>query len=281
MKTLLKIVLLLFLPFLSIAQIVPIDSLKNVFTNSGNDSVSYRACKFIYDYYEETNRDSAFLYAEKALILAQKNKKKLAEIHSLDNKAYQLIGLGRYAESLQYLLEAFRKVEAPGIENEKTWILFSSNPSFFTGNNKLLMLAYTHHIFGILMWQTDNNEQSIVHFGQARKISSGIGHEIREMMADMNLGRGYATINQLDTALQLEKEAEQLAFKTNFKKYLGQVYYLIAGIYQKKNDTITEKRYYHLAIQTSKDQNNLSSLSGSYFALAKYFLSVSVSFFFW
>ena len=273
MKIFFKILLFFLLPALAFSQTANIDSLKNTLANAASDSARYRACKFIYDFYEETNRDSAFQYAEKTLLLAQKNKKKLAEIHSLNNKAYQLIGMGRYAESLQYLLEAFRKLEAPGIESEKTWILFSSNPSFFTGNNKLLMLAYTHHIFGILMWQTDNNEQSVVHFGQARKISSGIGHEIRQMMADMNLGRGYATINQLDTALQLEKEAEQLAFKTNFKKYLGQVYYLIAGIYQKKNDTLTEKKYYHLAIQTSKDQNNLSSLSGSYFALAKYFLS--------
>ena len=132
MKIVSKIILFLFLPVLSIAQIAPIDSLKNILENSRNDSVSYRACKFIYDYYEETNRDSAFYYAEKALLLAQKNKKGLAEIQSLDNQAYQLIGLGRYAEALQYLLDAFKKVEEPGLENEKTWIMFAANPSSFT-----------------------------------------------------------------------------------------------------------------------------------------------------
>jgi hypothetical protein len=63
---------------------------------------------------------------KKALLLAQKNNKKLAEIHSLDNKAYQLVGLGRYAEALQYLLEAFKIAEDPSIEKEKTWILFAS-----------------------------------------------------------------------------------------------------------------------------------------------------------
>jgi len=273
MKILLKIILLIGLPASSIAQGATIDSLKNILANSKDDSISYRACKFIYDHYEETNRDSAFHYAEKALLLAQKNNKKLAEIHSLDNKAYQLVGLGRYAEALQYLLEAFKIAEDPSIEKEKTWILFASSPSYFTGNNRLLMLAYTHHIFGILMWQTDNNEQSIIHFGEARKISSEIHHSIRQLMANMNLGRSYLFNDQFDSALVCEKEAEHLAIQTGFKKYLGQIYSITANIYEKKNDKLQAKQYYLNAINTSKEQNNLSSLSFSYYGFTKFYLA--------
>jgi two-component system NtrC family sensor kinase len=273
MKILLKIILLIGLPVSSIAQGATIDSLKNILANSKSDSISYRACKFIYDHYEETNRDSAFHYAKNALLLAQKNNKKLAEIHSLDNKAYQLVGLGRYAEALQYLLEAFKIAEDRSIEKEKTWILFASNPSYFTGNNRLLMLAYTHHIFGILMWQTDNNEQSIIHFGEARKISSEIHHSIRQLMANMNLGRSYLFNDQFDSALVCEKEAERLAIQTGFKKYLGQVYSITANIYEKKNDKLQAKQYYLNAIKTSKEQNNLSSLSFSYYGFTKFYLS--------
>ncbi len=251
-----------------------LDSLKNLLKNVSADSTKYRVCRAIYDYYEETNRDSAFYYASQSLILSRKSNRKLNEVYSLNNMAYQLMGLGRYAEALQHLLESFEIARDKKNDNDESWQIFSSSlPITFTGNNRLLMLAYTHHVFGILMWQTDNNDQSIVHFGEARKISSEIGHDIRQMMADMNLGRSYATIGELDTALQLEKEAEQLAFKTNFKKYLGQVYSIMGGIYQKRNDSITEKKYYHLAIQTSREQNNLNSLNGNYFILTKYFLS--------
>ena len=251
-----------------------VDSLKNLLTNARVDSARYRISRAIYDYYEETNRDSAFHYASNSLNLSRRSGRKLNEVYSLNNMAYQMIGLGRYAEALQYLFEAFEIAGDKKNDNDETWQIFSSAlPYSFKGNNRLLMLAYTHHIFGILMWQTDNNEQSIVHFGEARKISSAIGHHIRQMMADMNLGRGYAIINQLDTALQLENEAEQLALKTNFKKYLGQVYYIMAGIYEMKNDPVSEKKYYHQAIQTSKDQNNLSSLSGTYFYLTESFLN--------
>ena len=251
-----------------------VDSLKKLLANAPVDSARYRISRAIYDYYEEINRDSAFYYATNSLQLSRRSDRKLNEVYSLNNMAYQLIGLGRYAEALQYLFEAFEIAGNKKNDNDEAWQIFSSAlPFSFKGNNRLLMLAYTHHIFGILMWQTDNNEQSIVHFGEARKISSEIGHNIRQMMADMNLGRSYAIINQLDTALQLENEAEQLALKTNFKKYLGQVYYIMAGIYEMKNDRISEKKYYHLAIQTSKDQNNLNNLSGTYFYLTKSLLA--------
>ena len=274
MKYCLKILLFIFFPFVVNAQESLIDSLKNSFHQAVTDSARYHEGRKVYDYYEEANRDSAFYYADQNFQLAQKNNKRLAEALTIDNKAYQLIGMGRYAEALQFLLEAFKIANDKNNDNEKTWQLFSYTfTSSFAGNNRLLMLAYTHHIFGILMWQTDNNEQAIFHFREARRISSEIGHSNRQMMSNMNLGRSYLNADKADSALIFEKEAEQLAIKTNFKKYLGQVYSIIAGVYQKKNDKEKEKLYYHLSIQVAKEQNNLNSLSASYFALTKYFLA--------
>src|SRR6187399_2115789 len=274
MKYCLKILLFIFFPFVVNAQESLIDSLKNSFHQAVTDSARYHEGRKVYDYYEEANRDSAFYYADQNFQLAQKNNKRLAEALTIDNKAYQLIGMGRYAEALQFLLEAFKIANDKNNDTEKTWQLFSYTfTSSFVGNNRLLMLAYTHHIFGILMWQTDNNEQAIFHFREARRISSEIGHSNRQMMSNMNLGRSYLNADKADSALIFEKEAEQLAIKTNFKKYLGQVYSIIAGVYQKKNDKEKEKLYYHLSIQVAKEQNNLNSLSASYFALTKYFLA--------
>jgi len=227
MKHCFRILLFVLLPPWMSAQQSVQDSLKESFSKAVSDSDRYYIGRRIYDYYEETNRDSAFYFASINLQLAKANNKKLAEVLSLDNKAYQLIGLGRYAEALQYLLNAFQIAEDKKNDNEKTWYLFNTP---FSGNNRLLVVCYTHHIFGILMWQTDNNEQAIVHFREARRIATEIGHDNRQMMANMNLGRSYLNNNQPDSALVFEKEAEQLAFKTKFKKYLGQVYSIIAGI---------------------------------------------------
>jgi two-component system NtrC family sensor kinase len=95
----------------------------------------------------------------------------------------------------------------------------------------------------------------------------------RQMMADMNLGRSYLMINKLDSALLLENEAVELAFKTGFKKYLGQVYAIIGGIYDRKADKQRQKQYYYMSMQTAMEENNFINLSSAYFLLTNYYLA--------
>ncbi|MEP6677513.1 MAG: hypothetical protein ABJA78_20295, partial [Ferruginibacter sp.] len=270
MRYILSILLFFLLPAISNAQLNRIDSLRIAYVNATDDSARYQACKYMYDFYEETNKDSALYYAEQDLILARKYEKKLAEAYYLDNTAYQLIGSGKYADALQYVLEAFKIVEDPKNERHDSWILFTNS---FNGNNRLLLLAYTHHMFAILMRETQNTEQEIFHYKEARRIASEIGHPVRQMLASMNLGRSYMTIDKLDSALSFEKEAEELAFKTGFRKYLGQVYLTLGNIYFKKNDQANTFQNYHKSMETSITENNLNGLSNSYFFLAKYFLA--------
>ena len=272
MKNYLKILSICLLPLFAEAQVGGFRSIGEIF-GPVNDSTIYLEYRRAYDNYEETNRDSALLYAQKCLVLARNNKKKLAEMHMLCNVAYQLIGMGRYADALQHLLETFKIGENKEIEKEKTWLLFSNIFSInFTGNNRLLMLAYAHHMMGILMRQTDNNDQSLIQFRQARNISSQIQHRTRLMMADMNLGRSFTAVNQLDSALLFENEAVFLAHDVNFKKYLGQIYQSLGEIYRKKNEPAKEIEYYYKAIAASIEQNNLNSLNSNYFVLTEYFL---------
>ena len=271
MKLFLRLLVVLF-PVMVEAQGTRLDSLEAALASSKRDSTRYILCRRIYDIYEETNRDSALYYAGKNVQLARRNNERLAEVLTMDNMAYQLIGLGKYANALQYLLDAFKIADEKKNDNAVTWELFNHPFKSSARANRLLVLAYTHHIYGILMVQTDNNDEAIVHFTKARELSSTIGHQIRQMMADMNLGRCYITKNQLDSALMFENEAEQLASATNFKKYLGQVYSNKATIYLEKQDEDNAKRFYHKAIQTSIEQNNLNTLSVHYFYFTKYFL---------
>src|SRR6185369_2373292 len=106
MKRLLKILLFVIFPFLLNAQ-QNLDSLKYASAHAANDSLRYHACWDLYNYYEEVNKDSAFFYADLELALAKKNNKPLAQMLALIQKGYQLLGMGRYAESLQCLLSAF------------------------------------------------------------------------------------------------------------------------------------------------------------------------------
>ena len=65
------------LPVLSKAQQTLTDSLRAILVNAKEDSVIYETANQIYDYYEELNRDSAFVYAERCVLISKKNNKKI------------------------------------------------------------------------------------------------------------------------------------------------------------------------------------------------------------
>ncbi len=265
-----KLLVLLCLPVFLNAQHLP-DSLRTAYLNATSDAERYNVGKPLYDYYEESNKDSALYYAEQSLLLARRNGEKLAEAYFMDNTAYQLIGLGKYADALQYVLDVFKIVEDPKNERPLSWKLFSYP---FNGSNRLLLLAYTHHMFAILMRETQNTEQEIIHYKEARRIALEIGHPVRQMLASMNLGRSYTTVNKLDSALLYETEAEQMTLQSGYKKYLGQVYNQLGNIYFEQNNYPLAVRYYQGAIAISKEENNMSGLTNGYFFLAKYFLFI-------
>jgi len=246
------------------------DSLRSAYLTANSDSAQYRTGKYLYDYYEESNKDSALYYAQQCLMLARRNNKLLAEAYYMDNTAYQLIGMGKYAEALQYVLDVFKIVENPKIEKQEGWILFSQP---FKGSNRLLLKAYTNHMFAILMRETQNTGQEIFHYKEARRIALEIGHPVRQMLASMNLGRSYTTVNKLDSALMFELEAKQMTEKSAYKKYLGQVYSQLGTIYFEKGDLPLALEYYHKGIAISKEENNMSGLANNYFFLSKYFLA--------
>jgi hypothetical protein len=107
MKVFLKIFFFVLLPVLSSAQQNEPDSLRKIFFSLKDDSVIYEAAIHLYDYYEELNRDSAFFYGEQSVLISRRNNKKLNEAYSLSRKAYQEVNMGRFAEALHSLLDAF------------------------------------------------------------------------------------------------------------------------------------------------------------------------------
>jgi two-component system NtrC family sensor kinase len=269
MKRYCNIFLFVLFPLLIKAQGTLIDSLRNNFQNAPDGGKKFEAARFVYTYYEELNRDSALYYAEQSLLIAQHNHHKIAEGYSLVNKGYQLMGLGRYAESLQCLLQAFSISEDKGNDGSEDWDLSTLN---FKGNNRLFVLSSAHHIFAILMLRTDNTEQQIIHFKEAERIGREINFPVRILLSDMNLGQSYLTINKPDSALYYEKEAEQITFQSGFKKYLGNVDLLMGDIYQALNNQPMALQYYYAGVHYSIDQNNLASLSRVYWRLSQYHL---------
>ena len=246
-----------------IAQQQDANNLKKQLQEAATDSLRYDKSMELVNFYNETNNASAVFYAENAIKIARKNNKKMEEAFSLDGKGYNLMHLGKYSESLQCYLLAFKIAEDEANEN-KTWFL---DNKISGKTNRLNTLLNLHHDFGHLMGATGKTEEQIQQYETTRKLAQEIGDKSILGFVNMNLGAVYFRQNNLDTALKLEKEAAAIFIKTNQKKYLGLVYKTIGAIYVKKGNASQAVHYFHKGIQTSKEQNNYSGLQSNYGSL--------------
>jgi two-component system NtrC family sensor kinase len=270
MKFIFKLILFILYPLWINAQPGLADSLKNALKNLPDGQARYRVSRDIYSIYEESNRDSALYYAEQGVLIAQASHHKAAESLSLTNKGYQLTQLGRFADALQCLQQSFAIAEDRRIEKEPYWDVSTLG---FKGNSRLLALSYAHHIFAVLMLRTGNTEQQIIHFKEAGRIGTQIGYMPRMILANMNLGQTYVSINKYDSALIYEKEAERLQTQSEFEKYLGHINMTLGDIYSASGQQHLALQYYYSGLTSVIKWNNLGVRSRIYLRLSKYHLA--------
>jgi len=268
MKSVIKILLILLIPALAVAQQHLPDSIILALKNASNDSLRYRAKMQAYFYFEETNRDSALYYANQTLLLATKNNKQLLVARALANKGYQLTNTGQYAEALKNLLQAFAIVEEPKNASNSWMITPQSTPE----KHRLLMLSLIHHMFAILMERTQNTQQEVYHFKEAKRIAQEIDNPLRVLLADMNLGNEYINLNRIDSALIFETAARNLVIKTGQRRYLGYILTCLGDIALKKGNKAKAKQFYYESIQSSKEQNNMVSLTRVCLRITNFYL---------
>jgi len=279
MRALLKIVSFLMLPVLVNSQPSNIDSLRTAFNNTPEGRLQFKAASNIYFYYQELNRDSAFFYADQQLLIAKKAHHSIAEGIALNNKGYQLIGLGKYAEALKCFQEAFAIAENKQNEITDDWNYFITP---FHGNSRLLLLSYTHHMYALLMLNTGNVEEQINHFKTAGKIGEEINYIPRIQLAYLNLGQSYLEANKLDSAFYYEKKAEHLVLRTNdkmfantiSKTYLGTAQMHLGDIYKALGNDSMSLAYYYQSFKTSTESNNRFTLSRVCARLCRYFIGI-------
>lgn len=245
------------------------DSFKRIFLQTKDDSVLYKAANQLYDYYEELSRDSALYYAGQCVWISRKNNKKLNEAYSLSRKAYQELNMGQYAEALKSLLEGFEISEST--DNDKLY--WQIEPLREEKSKRLFALSCVHHIYALLMWRTQNVEQEIIHFKEAKRIAVEINSPARSVLGSLNLGRIYLESGKLDSAWYYENEAEEIAIQSGRKKYMTSILHFKGLICLGKRDTARALHYFKECIQSGIEQHNLDGMVRGYHALADYFIS--------
>jgi|GEM_PF-726325 len=260
--------LLLVLSAISFAQKGLPDSLYKIYLTAKDDSVLYEAAIRIYDYYEELNRDSAYFYADQGVVLSARNNKKLNQAYSLSRKAYQQVNLGRFADALHSLLIAFSLSEDE--TNDKYY--WQIDPLKNEKYKRFYALSCTHHIYAILMRETINREQQIIHFKEAKRIAVQINNPARSLLASLNLGRIYLEYNKPDSALLFENEALSIAKTSGGVKYLSTIYYYADIANMNLGDTSAGLYCFYQCIESAGTQVNIDGLTRGYHRLADYYI---------
>ncbi len=275
-KIRIKIVFLMAMPALCIAQQSQIDSLKNILKTAHTDSARYFAASLIGFSTAETNRDTSLYYANLAIQLAKKNSQLLAEASALGGKGYSLMYLGKYPESLQCDRQALDLAEDPG--NEKTtWCTNFDFKKLTPHKNRLFILSDIHYTLALLMGATNNFDKEIIQLNACKQLDEETGRPGAIGFDDEMLGNVYLHLHRLDSALVFEINAErtfaQNENRNHGKKYHGAVFELLGEIYLEKGNKNLAVKYFHKGVNASIGQKNLAKISDCYDDLARYFLS--------
>jgi len=275
MKTRIKIVFLLMMPAICLAQPSRRDSLKTALKTARTDSVRFNSLMDLGWEYSETNRDTGLYFHDQALRLAKKNAHLLDQAWALWGKGYELTHLGKFPEALVCFQEGLQLAEDPANEKncwyDGTVAKFVKEPSPHTV--RIAALAYLHHNLGHLVGATGNIEEQITHYRISKALASGIGSNLLIGQDDLTLGNVYLKLNQLDSALMFEQSAERIMIAPGaYRKYLGYVYEALGQVYLKKQNKALAIKYFRKAISADLYQKNLSGVAYDYSDLTDYYL---------
>jgi tetratricopeptide (TPR) repeat protein len=263
------LVLLLMLPTWAVAQKSYPERLNDSLKLTRTDSVRYWLMVKLGIYYLESNQKISLNYFEQFIAIAKKNGKTLSIADGLGGKGYLLLRLGKLPESFACLKQAEELAADPNNEN-KYWHF--PHPELPLNRSSVLVRVETN--MGNLMGSTGNTEQAIAYCHKVINLATKIAYRQYIGLGTLQLAGAYLNINKPDSALLFLRRAELLFERTGYKTYLGEIYQLTGDIYLTKGDTSRALQYYHRALRTDAEQNNLMDLGMAYASLTNYYLNL-------
>jgi two-component system, NtrC family, sensor kinase len=269
MKSLLKIFWLLLSPFFMAAQSQrqQIDSMHMALKHAANDTIRMKLYKSLGFFYDDVNLDSSVHYNEKGVAIAQQLQLKLNEAEILMGMSFPLTKMGNYPRSLKVLMQASAIAEDPSNEKSAVYLLTGQAAQTY----RLTILGYIHLGLGYLYANTGNYEKGLAVYPEGLRIAKSIKDTV--LLANMygDMGVAYNNLNELDSALLSRHKALKYFSILPFdeRKFEGDVYAGIGGIYQQLGKLDLAKENYEKAIQVSGQHNNPALLGEAYLKLAK------------
>ncbi|MEJ7830358.1 MAG: hypothetical protein WKF91_19270, partial [Segetibacter sp.] len=279
MKSLIKIVLFLWLPAVALAQ--PGSSfylqkqqkefagLQSALNNAANDTIRMDLYNKIASYYEVIRRDSFLYFSEQQLIISQKLKLPLYEADALDGIGCVYRIYGNYPQLLSYSLKALKIAENPDSEKNTCGLLKNETPR----KARLNVLASTHFSLGLLYGAIGIFNQQLPHYRQCEKLAAAINDNHQLASVNLALGATYTQLNKLDSALDFELKALYYSTEERSKRNMGRILNHTGIIYFRKKNYTVAKQYFTQAFKESQAQYNFQALADACLNLANLYKS--------
>lgn len=269
-KYLLKLVLLLSLPFFAKAQSQQkqLDSLHKALKNAADDTVKMVTLYNLASYYAESNRDSAMLFNEASMVVANKINQPLWVANSLLFKSYLVQREGNLSLSLKLCNEALAIFQDE--KNDKNAVIqkgdeFASEPKKFRKSSQ----SQVYHQLGNTWAGAGNKEKAIAYYKKEIRISEELNSKVGLVESNMNIGSIYNRMNKLDSAFIYSTRALENSNLTGYKTYAGIILNNIGTIYYKKGQLDSAKQYYQKSLLVNKQQNNVAAEISTNLAFAR------------
>jgi two-component system NtrC family sensor kinase len=258
-KYLLRIALLLLLPFFTKAQLQlkQLDSLHTALKNVANDTIKMITLSDLTFYFAENNRDSAMFFCEAGMSIASKINQPLWVARFLLYKSNLVLKQDNFSLCLKLCNEALAITQDE--KNEKNAYIpkdyeFASEPKKY----RMRTIRSVFHELGNTWSGAGNKEKAIEYFKKEIQVSESLNTRTGSITSNMNIGNIYQEMDKLDSAMVYSTRGLANANLTGRSAYTGFMLCNIGTVYFKKGQIDSAKHYYQQSLNINKEQNNLS-----------------------
>jgi tetratricopeptide (TPR) repeat protein len=246
LKTVSQIILysiILFVGHSAWSQQATIDSLKRVIRVTKTDTAKANIYNHLAFEYKESNPDTTFYYAKKALEVATKIRYDFGIANSYVNFGNGNIVLGNYKEAKNYFEKA-KKTYQKLVDGE------TKNKSFING------LARTYASLGVIYSQESNYYASLEHYQKALQLYQVIDQKNSISKAYNNIGVVYKSQGNNSKALEYFFKALKIQEQTG-EQSVPVTLTNIGVIYFEENNLAKALPYYNKAEELFKNSENI------------------------
>lgn len=232
------------------AQTLNIDSVYQIFYSEKDESKRLKELNLFFSGPETKDPMLDMQYAQRILVLSQKNNDKISEALALSQIGWDYTSIGNTIKGLEYRLKSIEAAEK---------------------SNNLEMLADSKLHLGLYFNEQKDYHRAIEFAFSGNETSIKAKNEIMQTWAYWLLGDSYYELNTLDSALMYAQRAYDICLRIKYFDYIHWTYESLGKIHGKLGNQAIALGYFDLAIKEAIKKNSVSKMSQYYTTLAQFY----------